>query len=74
MIPGSEIKLFRTTVTSAVDLARIGDAAEGYAMLLAGQHRAARALAEGAAWAEELAVRYRAAIEQFADTYQIGRG
>jgi hypothetical protein len=64
MLPRHELNAFLTTVTDAVDLAREGDAAEGYTALLAGLHRAEQAQADGELWAEELASRYREALER----------
>jgi hypothetical protein len=49
-------------VEEAVDLARDGNAADGYEALLAGLHRAREAETDGATWGTELVTRYREAL------------
>jgi hypothetical protein len=57
-----------------VDLARDGDPAAGYQVLLAGLQRAEELYAEGLSWAEELVQRYLDARERFAERWGVGRG
>jgi hypothetical protein len=71
MLPRNELDLFLVMVEDAVDLAREGDAADGYEMLLAGLHRARDV--EGEPWGEELVSRYLEALDRFAGLYGIGR-
>jgi hypothetical protein len=47
MLPNNELDAFLLTVTDAIDLAREGDAAEGYTVLLVGLHRAEQARDDG---------------------------
>jgi hypothetical protein len=71
MLPIHELETFLITVEEAVDLARDGDAADGYEALLAGLHRAREA--EDEPWGEELIRRYSEAVERFAALYSVGR-
>jgi hypothetical protein len=73
MLPSHELDAFLLTVEEAVDLARTGNAADGYTALLAGLHRAREADSDGATWAPDLVARYREAIERFAEMYGVGR-
>lgn len=47
MLPPHELDSFLLTVEEAVELAREGNAADGYGALLAGLHRAGEAEADG---------------------------
>jgi hypothetical protein len=71
MLPAHELDTFLITVEEAIDLARTGQAADGYQALLAGLYRAKEA--GGKPWGDELVTRYRDALERFAALYGIGR-
>jgi hypothetical protein len=71
MLPDNELASFLLTVEDALDLARDGEAADGYEMLLAGLHRAREV--DGQPWADELVGRYSLAVARFAEMYHIGR-
>jgi hypothetical protein len=71
MLPDKELSTFLLTIEQAIDLARTGNAADGYQALLAGLHRAREAAGEP--WGVELETRYRGALERFAALYSVGR-
>jgi hypothetical protein len=74
MLPDNEVaSFFLLTVGDALDLARDGEAADGYEMLIAGLRRARETEADGETWAPELVTRYQDALERFAEMYGVGR-
>ena len=71
MLPTNEIDTLTMTVTNAIDLAREGQIADGYAVLIWGLHRAEKIAAEGADWGAELVTRWQQACDNYAQRYGV---
>jgi hypothetical protein len=72
-IPTSEVATLVATVVDALDLAELGQAGDGYAVLLSGLARAREAAEDEEEWAPELVRRWEHAVEEFAVRCGIGR-
>ena len=68
MLPTYEIDTLTMIVTDAIDLAADGQVADGYAALVWGLHRAEEMVDAELPWAQELADRWRLAVENYCTT------
>jgi hypothetical protein len=73
MIPHAEIATLMLAVGDALDLAKAGQVANGYMILLQGLQRAHAVDEAGEKWGAELRQRYQAAADDFAQQYSLGR-
>jgi hypothetical protein len=71
MLPTNEIDTLTVSVTNAVDMAREGRIADGYACLVWGLHRAEGIAAEGVEWGAELVTRWQQACDNYAAQYGV---
>jgi hypothetical protein len=71
MIPDDELNTLLTRIDEAVALAAEGRLADGYSLLLAGMDEAKDAGEQGAGWADDLAERYRLALDNYAVSYGV---
>jgi hypothetical protein len=71
MIPRNEADTLTMTVTDAIDFSAGGQIADGYAVLVWGLHRAEEMIEEGEPWGEKLADRWRVAVENFCQRYEV---
>ena len=71
MLPYPEITAYMMSVEDAMDFAAEGQLADGYAVLVAGLHRAEEAKEDGEPWAAELISRYQLAIDQYVSSHGV---
>ena len=69
MLPTNEIDTLTMTVTDAIDLAREGQIADGYAYLVWGLHRTEGIAEEGVAWDAGPETRWQLAFHSYARQY-----
>ncbi len=72
MLPDDEINALVDAVFTAVDLARAGDMAAGYEVLLLGLGCAEQLRADGVSYGAELANRYWDALDRFGARHGVG--
>jgi hypothetical protein len=70
-IPDPELDLYLNTVETVVSCAAQGQLVEGHAELVYGLRRAELLREEGHAWADDLVRRYRAAVENYCQSYGV---
>jgi hypothetical protein len=74
MLPTNEIDNLTMTVTDAIDLAREGQIADGYACLVWGLHHAEEIAEEGVGRGAELVTRWQQACNSYPRRYGVSLG
>ena len=73
MLPRYEVSTLTRLTLLAFDLASMGNPGEGYTCLVEGSCRARTLRDAGEPWGDELLVRYRETMDDYARRYQIAR-
>ena len=69
----SESIIYRSVAVRAIEMALDGEAGDGYVCLVEGMCRFEQLSDEGEAWAADLAVQYRRALDDYALLYGVAR-